>query len=66
MPKTSTVMNARVLSWTIGLAFVGFVLACEASYPYIDSRITFGILAGGAVGFALGILFSWKINRKRS
>jgi hypothetical protein len=48
-------MNARAISWTLGLAFVGFILSTKAAVES-DSRMLLAI--GGAIaGFILGKFF---------
>src|SRR5712692_6091206 len=66
MRRISSALNLRTVIWTVGLAFVGFILASKETYSNFDSTIALGTVAGGAIGFAVGTLFSWIIKRQRS
>ena len=49
-------VNTRVIIWTAALAFVGYILTTKTAIES-DSRMLFGIISGGIVGFILGNLF---------
>ena len=49
-------VNTRVIIWTASLAFVGYILTTKTAIES-DSRMLFGTISGGIVGFILGNLF---------
>jgi hypothetical protein len=51
-------MKARVVIWTLGLAYVGYALAGRLPMPRPANEIV-GTLAGAALGFGVG----WGLQR---
>jgi hypothetical protein len=51
-------MRARVLIWTIGLAFVGYSLAGRSAMAHPQAEVI-GVVAGAVIGFAVG----WGLQR---
>jgi hypothetical protein len=55
-------MKAHVIIWTLGLAFVGFVLSTKSAIES-DTRMLIGTIGGGIAGFILGTMLA-RLTKK--
>jgi hypothetical protein len=58
-------MNPRVILWTLGMAYVGFLWTGQGTQSFNGSTIS-GALLGGLLGFSLAIMFNRRAKRKHT